>query len=122
MGRVLKAASQRPGFNPLGSILTPSLGFIYTVDREWLGWAGLGWAILEWKRAPRESEVGFFSREGSVEISPRLRRPPRVSRVKLRLEVCILSRASHLSETPRSGPGSRGLAVPSPRAHPRHAP
>lgn len=69
MGRVLKAASQRPGFNPLDSILTPSLGFIYTGDREWLGWA-----LLEWKTAPRESEVGFIFQSdeecGNLSLSP----------------------------------------------------
>lgn len=43
MGSVFffKAPSQRPGFNPPDSILTRSLGFIYTGTGN--GWAGPFW-------------------------------------------------------------------------------
>lgn len=65
MGSIfLKAPSQRPSFNPPDSILTLGLGFIYTGDREWLGWA-----LLEWKTAPRESEGGLFSQVGCGNLS-----------------------------------------------------
>lgn len=66
MGRVLKAASHRPGFNPLDSILNPSLSFIYTGDRD--GWAGPFWN----GRQPQGSLKLdlFFSQMKSVEISP----------------------------------------------------